>query len=58
MAATSYRNERSETILVDEDDDMIRSIVRIVLERMGHVVLEARDGADGLTVSRKFNGRN
>ena len=24
---------------------------------MGHVVLEARDGSDGLTVSRSFSGR-
>ena len=29
--------------------------VRIVLERMGHTVLEAGDGADGLTVSRNFS---
>jgi CheY-like chemotaxis protein len=51
-----YRNE-SKTILVVDDDATIRSIVRIVLERMGHVLLEACDGADGLTVSRNFSGR-
>src|SRR6516225_12051078 len=56
MATMPYRNE-SKTILVVDDDATIRSIVRIVLERMGHVLLEACDGADGLTVSRNFSGR-
>jgi CheY-like chemotaxis protein len=56
MATTPYRNE-SKTILVVEDDATIRSIIRIVLERMGHVLLEAGDGAEGLTVSRNFSGR-
>jgi CheY-like chemotaxis protein len=55
MAITLYRNERSKTILVVEDDAVIRYIVRIVLERMGHIVLEACDGAEGLTVSRNFS---
>ena len=56
MATMPYRNE-SKTILVVDDDATIRSIVRIVLERMGHVLLEAGDGAEGLTVSRNFSGR-
>jgi len=57
MGATPYFNERSRTILVVEDEALIRDSLRIVLKRMGHVVLEARDGAEGLTVSRNFNGR-
>jgi len=57
MAATPYFNERSCTILVVEDEALIRDFLHIVLERMGHIVLEARDGAEGLTVSRNFNGR-
>ena len=57
MAAAPYFNERSFTILVVEDEALIRDLLHIVLERMGHVVLEARDGAEGLTVSRNFNGR-
>jgi two-component system cell cycle sensor histidine kinase/response regulator CckA len=36
---------------------VIRDILRIVLKRMGHVVLEACDGQEGLTISRKFNER-
>src|SRR5215472_1512704 len=57
MAATSYFNERICTVLVVEDEALIRDFLHIVLNRMGHVVLEARDGAEGLTVSRKFNGQ-
>ena len=57
MATTPYRKERGNTILVVEDEAAVRSIVRIVLERMGHIVLEAGDGAEGLTVSRNFSGR-
>ena len=57
MAATPYLHERSCTILVVEDEALIRDSLHIVLKRMGHVVLEARDGAEGLTVSRNFNGQ-
>ena len=57
MAATSYFNERSCTILVVDGGALIRDTLHIVLKRMGHLVLEARDGAEGLIVSRNFNGR-
>jgi CheY-like chemotaxis protein len=57
MAITPNRNERIKTILVVEDDATIRYILRVVLERMGHAVLEGCDGADGLNVSRNFNDR-
>jgi two-component system cell cycle sensor histidine kinase/response regulator CckA len=57
MAQTRYRNARNRTILIVEDEAVIRDVLQIVLKRMGHVVLEARDGEEGLTVSRKFNER-
>ena len=57
VAATPYFNARSYTILVVEDEGLIRHTLHIVLKRMGHLVLEARDGAEGLAVSRKFNDR-
>jgi len=57
MAATPYFNERTCTILVVEGEALIRDFLCIVLKHMGHLVLEARDGAEGLTVSRNFNGR-
>ena len=45
MTATPYFNERTCTILIVEDEALIRDSLHIVLKRMGHVVLEARDGA-------------
>jgi YesN/AraC family two-component response regulator len=57
MRATPCFHERSCTILVVEDEAPIRDLLHIVLNRIGHVVLEARHGAEGLTVSRKFNGQ-
>jgi len=57
MSITPNRNERSKTILVVEDEATIRYILRVVLGRMGHVVLEASNGAEGLNLSRTFNGR-
>ena len=57
MAATPYFNERSCTILVVDDEALIRDTLHIVLKRMGHVVLEACDGAERLIVSRNFKGR-
>jgi CheY-like chemotaxis protein len=57
MAPRPYHNERSRTILIVEDEAVIRYILHIVLKRMGHLVLEAWDGAEGLTLSRKFNDR-
>ena len=57
MATTPSRNEQSKTILVVEDEATIRYILHSVLGRMGHVVLEASNGAEGLNVSQTFNGR-
>lgn len=57
VAAKFFRNGRNRTILVVEDEAVIRYILHIVLKRMGYVVLEACDGAEGLTVWRKSNDR-
>lgn len=41
---------RGELLLLVEDDDMVRSLTRQVLEKAGYEVLEARDGEDALEV--------
>jgi len=41
------------TILVAEDDDMVRSFVRSVLERHGYRVLAAQDGAAALALAER-----
>lgn len=42
-----------ERVLVVDDEDRIRSIVRAYLEREGYQVLEARDGQEALDIVRK-----
>jgi DNA-binding response OmpR family regulator len=42
-------------ILIIDDDDAVRSMLRQALTRFGHVVIEARDGEEGLLL---FPGAN
>ncbi len=44
----------TETILVAEDEDSVRRMVRKVLSAAGYTVLEARHGADAVLVSREY----
>ena len=46
----------SETILLVEDEPIVRSLVRRVLESKGYCVLEASDGADALSTSAAHQG--
>ena len=40
----------SETVLVVEDDDGIRAVIKRILERAGHRVVEATNGAEALRI--------
>jgi len=40
----------SETVLVVEDDDGIRAVIKRILERAGHRVMEATNGAEALRI--------
>ena len=44
-------------ILVAEDDDAVRALVRRALELDGHAVTTAEDGGEALEVIRRENGR-
>jgi two-component system, cell cycle sensor histidine kinase and response regulator CckA len=48
------RNRR--TILLVEDDPVVRHVVRLLLELEGDAVLEAKDGEDALTVLNGHQG--
>ena len=37
-------------ILVIDDEDLVRTTVRLLLEKQGHQVIEAKNGNDGLRV--------
>jgi len=43
----------TETILLAEDEDWVRNLVKTVLERYGYTVIEAVDGADAVDKFRK-----
>lgn len=47
----------SETVLLVEDEQIVRDLSREVLERYGYQVICATDGEDGLRVCKEFDGR-
>lgn len=49
-AAGNGQPAGSETVLVVEDEDAVRSLTRMILERGGYQVLEAADASEALTV--------
>lgn len=46
----------SETVLLVEDEDAVRTFARFVLETSGYTVLDARDGRDALDLVRGHSG--
>ena len=46
-----------ETILLVEDEDGVRALVKQVLERDGYQVMEARNGTEALLCSEQFTGK-
>ena len=46
----------SEVILLVEDEDIVRVLARRVLEASGYVVLEARNGREGLALCQSHEG--
>jgi PAS domain S-box-containing protein len=47
----------SETVLLAEDEDGVRALVRQVLCAQGYAVLEARDGTEALWLAEQHRGR-
>ncbi len=46
----------TETILLVEDSEVVRSLVRELLEHRGYTVLEARDAQEGIAIAGKHRG--
>jgi PAS domain S-box-containing protein len=47
----------TETVLVVEDEDAVRELLRRTLSRVGYRVLEARDGGEATRVAQRHDGR-
>jgi signal transduction histidine kinase/ActR/RegA family two-component response regulator len=46
----------SEVVLLVEDEDAVRKLARIILEASGYVVLDARNGREGLALCETHHG--
>jgi len=47
----------SETILLVEDEDLLRSLAVQILEEFGYAVITAANGEEGLRICKEFEGR-
>jgi PAS domain S-box-containing protein len=54
--STEVAARATETILLVEDEEALRSIIRLVLQRCGYTVLEARHGEDALQLAERHVG--
>ncbi|MBI1732825.1 MAG: response regulator [Gammaproteobacteria bacterium] len=45
------------TVMVVEDDDSVRAVMRTVLQRAGYQILEAASGTEGKRLAQEFQGR-
>ena len=46
----------NETVLLVEDDEVVRRVTRMILEDLGYRVLSAEDGARAVSLSQGFEG--
>jgi CheY-like chemotaxis protein len=53
---TDAVSEGGETVLVVEDEPMVRSVVVRMLEALGYVVLAAKDGPSALALAEAYEG--
>jgi CheY-like chemotaxis protein len=50
------RTQGSETILVVEDEESLRTLTRTILERNGYKVLEAGSGKEAIEIAQRHSG--
>jgi signal transduction histidine kinase len=56
LPAPVEKSENFETVMVVEDEDIVRELVCEVLEEQGYNVICARDGVEALSVAGAFDG--
>ncbi|MBW1746164.1 MAG: response regulator, partial [Deltaproteobacteria bacterium] len=47
----------SETVLIVEDDGLLRNLAQNTLQRYGYKVLDAENGEDAIRVCKEYDGR-
>ncbi len=45
-----------DTILIIEDEEMVMSVIRAILERLGYRMLEAKTGKEAIEIVKTFDG--
>lgn len=55
--AASRRAAGAQTVLVVEDDERVREVMRTIFEAYGYTVLVARHGAEALALVGRHSGR-
>jgi PAS domain S-box-containing protein len=57
VATTPESRQSSETVLLVEDEDVVRDLARRVLERHGYTVFACAHGAEAVELSERHDGR-
>lgn len=47
---------QGETVLIAEDDETIRRMIKSIMEAEGYKILEAADGEEAIAISKKYDG--
>lgn len=57
IEAAVHSSRGTETVLLVEDDDAVRNLVKVALETQGYHLLVAASGEEAMQIARAFNGR-